>query len=131
MNSEDAKLISMLAAFRKGSNFGPDFTDETTQKFWLSRLSGIAFFEIRKALGKLSGEREFPTANQVLNSAKGFGSHDAQQAFDWVWSHLDGYRAPKNLPILTARTIDELGGWFTISRDWRDFSRESHQRAFI
>lgn len=131
MDNYEASVIAMLAAYRKGSNFGPDFSDQFTQKFWLSRLAGIAPDRIKAALNQLSGNREFPTVNMVLENISGTNPGDARKAFEWVWNHLDGYKQPQNLPYLTAKTIDELGGWFVISRNWKDSTQQGHERQFI
>ena len=130
MNPVDAKIIAMLAAFRKGSNFGPDFSDEVTQKFWLTKLDGVSVTELQRSLKKLSGNREFPAVNEILEDMHGSVNANAVTEFEWVWNNLNGYQAPTNLPILTARTVDELGGWFALSRDWQTSQREFYSRQF-
>ena len=132
MKNADAKLISMLAAYRKGSNFGPDFTDEVTQKFWISRLSGISHVAIQEAMNKLAGDPQFPTVNQVIAASNAPGdAPDASQAFDWLWKNLDRRRIPTDLNILLARTIDAMGGWLVCCDDWRVESRDFHRRSFV
>ena len=131
MTPEEARLILLLAMYRAGSNYGANFLDKTTRRFWIHKLRSQRFEAVQEALKKLSGFPNFPTANEVLREIHNSRIPDPDQAFEWLWRNLNRTRIPSNLDLVLARTIDQMGGWIACCDNWREDRRDEHRAKFI
>lgn len=69
------ELIDMLRGARALSQWGPDFSDPRVTEGWDKKLDGIPIESIQKALDRLSGNKEFPTPNELKAAAQGEMRH--------------------------------------------------------
>jgi hypothetical protein len=117
------------------SNFGPDFKNEITIRAWHHRLKNLKLEDLDEALTKLTGNREFPTINEILNFVKGL-NQDAEMlpevAFELLWGKIGsvgGYGTPE-LPNEIGLAVERLGGWGQICTTWTSDKRTWHEKAF-
>jgi len=128
-------MIAMLHFARTMSAFGPDFEDPLTQKAWHNKLKDIPSDHLKKALNQLSGDRNFPAPNQIVDFCKGVAQVAdllPEAAFELLWRKIGtvgGYNDPE-LPNEIGLAVERLGGWRFICNEWTDDKRTWHEKAF-
>ena len=132
---EFRELIAMLHFARTMSSFGPDFEDELFQRSWHKKLKDIPMDQLKKALNALTGNREFPAVNEIIDFCKQINNEAAmlpEVAFDLLWrkiGEVGGLNRPE-LPNEIGLAVERLGGWVSICRDWTDANKTWHEKAF-
>lgn len=128
-------MIAMLHFARTMSSFGPDFEDQLTQKAWHNKLKGIPLDDLKKSLNELTGDRNFPMPNEIVDFCKGI-SQVAEMlpevAFDLLWRKIGsvGQYADPEFPNEIGLAVERLGGWKYICNEWLDDKRPWHEKAF-
>lgn len=128
-------MIAMLHFARTMSAFGPDFEDPLTQKAWHHKLKEIPPDHLKKALNSLTGDRNFPAPNEIVDFCKGVAQVAdmlPEAAFDLLWRKIGsvgGYNDPE-LPNEIGLAVERLGGWRFICNEWTDAKRTWHEKAF-
>lgn len=128
-------MIAMLHFARTMSAFGPDFEDPLCQKAWHNKLKNIPPEDLKQALNELTGDRNFPSPNELVDFCKGVAQVAdmlPEEAFDILWRHIGsvgGYNDPQ-LPNEIGLAVERLGGWRFICNEWTDDKRTWHEKAF-
>jgi len=128
-------FLSIMAQSRALSTFGPDFESNVVTKAWLAKLRDISASDLGIAMTKLSGNREFPTANEIIEFCQQVHNEAEllpEVAFAMLWNKIGsvgGYGHPE-LPNEIGLACERLGGWGHICRTWADESRTWHEKEF-
>lgn len=128
-------MIAMLHFARTMSAFGPDFEDPLTQKAWHNKLKDLPPEHLKKALNSLTGDRNFPAPNEIVDFCKGVAQVSEmlpEEAFELLWRKIGsvgGYSDPE-LPNEIGLAVERLGGWRFICNEWTDDKRTWHEKAF-
>ena len=101
-------MIAMLHFARTMSSFGPDFEDPLTQKAWHHKLKDIPVDHLKKALNKLSGDRNFPAPNQIVDFCKGVAQVAEllpEAAFELLWRKIGTRRSGAQPPATSEKRL--------------------------
>lgn len=128
-------IIAVLQMGRTISSFGPDFSDPMTQKVWSAKLSHLTMEQLSKAMSKLTGNKNFPDLNEILDFCKGMNKELEmlpEVAFDLLWRKIGsvGQYADPEFPNEIGLAVERLGGWRYICNEWTDDKRPWHEKAF-
>jgi hypothetical protein len=128
-------LVARLSAGRMLSNFGPNFKDPITVKVWYKKLRHLNSDDLNAALNKLTGNREFPTVNEIIKFCEELNLTTdmlPEVAFQLVWSKISsvGYYGTPELPNEVGLAVQRLGGWKHICNTWQLSKRDWHYKAF-
>lgn len=125
-------FIARMTYARAMSTFGPDFTDPIVQKAWYAKLKVMPIQALDKALSNLTGDREFPSINDILGFHKPEEVTQAIDGFELLWSKIGsvGYYGHPELPNAIGLAVEKLGGWKFICNNWREDRRAFHERDF-
>ena len=132
---EYRELIAMLYFGRTMSSFGPDFEDDLTKKAWHNKLKDSDVDHLKQALNSLTGNREFPSANEILDFCKQINNEDTmlpEVAFDLLWRKIGevGALNKPELPNEIGLAVQRLGGWTFICNNWTDADKTWHEKSF-
>jgi hypothetical protein len=128
-------FMSIMVQARALSTFGPDFEKPVVIKAWHAKLQEISIDDMGRALTKLSGDREFPTANEILDFCKDLNQESEllpEVAFELLWKKIGsvGAYGHPELPNEIGLAVERLGGWQHICNTWEDDKRTWHEKEF-
>lgn len=132
---EFREMIAMLHFARTMSTFGPDFEDKLSQQSWHKGLKDLPLDHLKQAFNALTGNREFPTLNEIKDFCKQINNEAAmlpEVAFDLLWRKIGavgGLNKPE-LPNEIGLAVERLGGWVFICNNWTDDKKTWHEKSF-